>query len=45
MNKNDVKIILDAGHGESTPGKRSPKTDDGRQLFEWQFTRRGGKNH
>ena len=35
----NITIILDAGHGESTPGKRSPKTDDGRQLFEWQFTR------
>ena len=34
-----ITIILDAGHGESTPGKRSPKTTDGRQLFEWQFTR------
>ena len=34
-----VTIILDAGHGECTPGKRSPKTADGRQLFEWQFTR------
>ena len=34
-----ITIILDAGHGECTPGKRSPKTDDGRQLFEWQFTR------
>jgi N-acetylmuramoyl-L-alanine amidase len=34
-----ITIILDAGHGECTPGKRSPKTADGRQLFEWQFTR------
>lgn len=35
----DITIILDAGHGKETPGKRSPMTTDGRQLFEWQFTR------
>ena len=35
----DITIILDAGHGECTPGKRSPKTDDGRQLFEWKYNR------
>lgn len=35
----NITIILDAGHGECTPGKRSPKTKDGRQLFEWKFTR------
>lgn len=35
----NVTIILDAGHGRETPGKRSPITTDGRQLLEWQFTR------
>lgn len=32
----NVTIILDAGHGKSTPGKRSP---DG-ILLEWEFTRK-----
>lgn len=32
-------IILDNGHGQDTPGKRSPIWNDGRQLFEWEFTR------
>jgi N-acetylmuramoyl-L-alanine amidase len=32
-------IILDAGHGYNTPGKRSPVWSDGTQLFEWEFTR------
>ena len=31
---------LDAGHGVDTPGKRSPKWDNGTQLFEWQYTRK-----
>ena len=26
-------IILDNGHGNNTPGKRSPKWEDGTQLF------------
>jgi len=30
---------LDAGHGSDTPGKRSPKWEDGTQLLEWQYTR------
>lgn len=30
-----MKVLLDAGHGMSTPGKRSP---DGR-LYEWEFNR------
>jgi len=34
-----ITVLLDAGHGASTPGKRSPVTDDGRQLLEWQLTR------
>lgn len=34
-----ITVLLDAGHGACTPGKRSPKTADGRQLLEWQLTR------
>lgn len=34
-------IILDAGHGSGTPGKRSPKWEDGApQLLEWAYNRR-----
>jgi N-acetylmuramoyl-L-alanine amidase len=32
-------VILDNGHGNNTPGKRSPVWLDGTQLFEWEFTR------
>ena len=32
-------VILDAGHGVDTPGKRSPVWKDGTQLFEWEFNR------
>ena len=32
-------IILDNGHGKETPGKRSPKWEDGSQLFEYEFNR------
>lgn len=35
----NVTIISDEGHYDGCPGKRSPKTSDGRQLFEWKFTR------
>lgn len=34
-----LTVILDAGHGKETPGKRSPKLKDNRQLLEWQFNR------
>lgn len=34
-----MKILLDNGHGENTPGKRSPLWPDGSRLFEWQYTR------
>lgn len=34
-----LTVILDAGHGKETPGKRSPKLDNGNHLFEWKFTR------
>lgn len=32
-------ILIDNGHGQETPGKRSPVWKDGRQLFEWEFNR------
>ena len=32
-------VILDNGHGQETPGKRSPVWSDGKQLFEWEFNR------
>lgn len=32
-------ILLDAGHGCNTPGKRSPKLLNGDQFFEWKFCR------
>ncbi len=32
-------VILDNGHGNNTPGKRSPVWEDGSQLFEWEFNR------
>jgi len=32
-------VILDNGHGNDTPGKRSPIWNDGSQLFEWEFNR------
>lgn len=31
--------ILDNGHGKDTPGKRSPKWNDGTQLMEYEFNR------
>lgn len=30
---------LDNGHGEDTPGKRSPEFEDGSRMFEYEFTR------
>ena len=35
----NITIILDAGHGKETHGKRSPKTSDGKQILEWEYTR------
>lgn len=37
----DCKVhwILDNGHGEDTPGKRSPVWENGEQLLEYEFTR------
>jgi N-acetylmuramoyl-L-alanine amidase len=34
-----MKILIDNGHGENTPGKRSPVWEDGVQLFEWEYAR------
>ena len=34
-----LNVFLDAGHGHNTPGKRSKKLPDGRQLLEWKFNR------
>lgn len=34
-----LRILLDNGHGEETPGKRSPVWADGAQLFEHEFNR------
>lgn len=36
--------MLDYGHGNNTPGKRSPVWEDGTQLFEWEFNRAIGKH-
>lgn len=38
INRN-ITIVLDNGHGRETPGKRSPKFEDGTQFFEWEFNR------
>ena len=36
-----MKIILDAGHGNNTPGKRSPVWQSGTpQIFEWSYNRK-----
>lgn len=34
-----IHILLDNGHAKSTPGKRSPKLDNGSQFFEYEFNR------
>lgn len=35
----DLVVLLDNGHASSTAGKRSPKFEDGTQLFEYEFNR------
>ena len=35
----NLMVLLDNGHGNNTPGKRSPKMEDGRQLLEYQWAR------
>lgn len=32
-------VILDNGHGYDTPGKFSPKKEDGTRYYEWKFSR------
>ena len=39
MKKEDFLILWDNGHGKNTPGKRSPKWPDQKQLLEWEWTR------
>ena len=40
MDKNKVLVMLDAGHGINTPGKKSPIFDDGKtQLKEYAYVR------
>lgn len=34
-----LHILLDNGHGDNTPGKRSQLWSDGSQLFEYEFNR------
>lgn len=34
-----LRILLDNGHGQETPGKRSSVWADGSQLFEYEFNR------
>jgi len=34
-----IYVILDNGHGQETPGKRSPVWTGGNQLFEYEFNR------
>ncbi|MBE9468969.1 MAG: N-acetylmuramoyl-L-alanine amidase [Bacteroidetes bacterium] len=34
-----MDILIDNGHGNDTPGKRSPIWSDGTQLFEFEFNR------
>lgn len=36
---NRLRILLDNGHGQETPGKRSSVWADGSQLFEYEFNR------
>lgn len=35
MNKRDLLVLLDCGHGSNTPGKRSPDS----RLKEWEYVR------
>ena len=39
LTKSKTLVLLDAGHGSDTPGKRSPIWSDGKQLFEWAYNR------
>lgn len=37
--KQRIMPLLDNGHGQNTPGKRSPIWTNGTQLLEWEFNR------
>lgn len=39
----NITILLDEGHYDGCPGKRSPKFEDGSQFFEWKYCRELGK--
>lgn len=39
MDRSKIIVLLDNGHGKNTPGKRSPKLENGKQLFEWAYVR------
>ena len=34
-----MRFLIDNGHGEETPGKRSPVWPDGSRLLEWEYNR------
>ena len=40
LTESKTLVILDAGHGVTTPGKRSPVWSDGSQLMEYEFNRK-----
>lgn len=37
--KNDIVILLDNGHAQTTAGKYSPKFEDGTRFYEYKFNR------
>jgi len=37
--RNDIFVMLDRAHGQDVPGKKSLVLHDGRQLFEWKYSR------
>lgn len=39
MDRSKIVVLLDNGHGKNTPGKRSQKLENGKQLFEWAYVR------
>lgn len=39
----NITILLDEGHYEGCPGKRSPQFEDGTQFFEWEYCRELGR--
>lgn len=36
-------VVLDPGHSKQTPGKRSPKLEDGTRFLEYEYNRKLGK--